>query len=239
MLLLHAVSQQSKPGWWGGGRKQEGVDGQARPARTPSGVYVKVSLRQYHATPFSLLRCQPWPSVTLGHSGLGVSSVASGIKAPPPYNDSTRQLSEVRGRKIRMWNGCLKCAQEDTKGRARTRTHRFGDSRGGIKVGGGGCVWGGVTRSGHEEAAVVFPFRPASPPLLYCFSTTLLTPHIHSRPTEPAELWESTATSGIYGNLKILTSAIVPYTQYSANRVRPIHTDLLFPPHTWPVPYTY
>lgn len=64
---------------------------------------------------------------------------------------------------------------------------------------------------------------------LCCFSTALLTPSIHSRPKEPAELRESTATQGIYGNLKILTSAIVRYTQCRANSLRPTPTNLLFP----------
>ena len=34
----------------------------------------------------------------------------------------------------------------------------------------------------------------------------------------------------MYGNLKILTSAIVPYIKYSANHVRLTPTNLLFPP---------
>lgn len=64
-----------------------------------------------------------------------------------------------------------------------------------------------------------------------CFSTALFTPSIHSRPTEPAELWESTATQGIYGNLKILTSAIVHHTKYRASSLhltptKPFHCAL-------------
>lgn len=62
-----------------------------------------------------------------------------------------------------------------------------------------------------------------------CFSTALLSARIHSRPTAPAELRESTATYGIYGNLKILTSAIVLHTKYSVNSVHPTPTDFLLP----------
>lgn len=88
----------------------------------------------------------------------------------------------------------------------------------------------GMTQSGLQGPSVrrrLFPFTPTLSPFC-CFSTALLTPSIHSRPTESAELRESTATQGIYGNLKILTSAIVHYTQYSANSLRLTPTNLLF-----------
>lgn len=69
--------------------------------------------------------------------------------------------------------------------------------RGGQALEGGSCV----------------PLTPTSPRSVVFLSTLTST---HSRPTEPTELWESKATQGIYGNLKILTSAVVRYTRYSA-----------------------
>lgn len=103
--------------------------------------------------------------------------------------------------------------------------------------------WAGIPVGGWPRAegsrsagCCVLPARahtPTStlpPPFAQCcFSTLLLSAHIHSRPTEPAELWESTATYGISGNLKILASAIVLHTKYSVNRVHPTPTDVLLP----------
>lgn len=125
----------------------------------------------------SLLQCQPCPSVTLAQqSKLRTGqSIQRGFWNKGCRHDSTRQLSEVRGRKIRMWNRFLKCAQEDMKERAHahTRTHRFGGSRGGIKV---ECVWGGDYRdcSGLQgpslrKRLLCSPLGPPLPPFSIVF----------------------------------------------------------------------
>lgn len=54
-------------------------------------------------------------------------------------------------------------------------------------------------------------------PFMLFFHHTSTPPSIHSRSTEPTELQEPTVTQGIYGNVKILTSANARHTQYSAN----------------------
>lgn len=128
----------------------------------------------------------------------------------PPTRDSTQQLSKVRACKMWQWK-----AAAASLGLARAPW-----------FGGPGLE----SQLGMTQSRLQEPWLLCSPHTHLhnpqcCFSTALLSARIHSCPTEPAELQESTATYGIYGNLKILTSAIVLHTKYSVNCVQPTPTD--------------
>jgi len=123
--------------------------------------------------------------------------------------------------------GCTNVHNQNTRKGANSPIHRFDGSQGGNIVGddprwttGAQCVNRGLLGSLHAH---LFPGC--------CFSTALLTQSIHSRSTEPAELRESTATQGIYGNLKILTSAIMSYKHAASDPppqpfVSAVHLDV-------------
>lgn len=96
--LLLTVSQQSKPGW--------GKVLMDRPALfLPSGIYIKVSLRPYHATPFSIT-VPALLHVTLIQQSTRRAgrSLQRGLRNKGCPHVNTQQLSKVKDCKIWMWN---------------------------------------------------------------------------------------------------------------------------------------
>lgn len=144
--------------------------------------------------PLFLLQCQPCSSITLiQQSTLRTGrSILHGLWDKGCPRDNTQQLSKVRDRKIWMWNE--RAVEMCTSRHEGKGPHTLVCTD---LVALGVELQSGMTRSGLQGPSIrkrllCSPYAHLSP--LCCFSTALLTPCIHSRPTEPAELRESTAT---------------------------------------------
>lgn len=123
--LLHAISQQSKPGRVEQRSKKVSTD---RPGLlVPSGIYVYESFTEaIPRNPFFYYSASPAPvllSSSNQHSELGgVSNMASGIKAAPVTTHNSWARSETVKSECGT-NGRLKCAQADMKERALTHSY--------------------------------------------------------------------------------------------------------------------